>query len=92
MWASFMVTDHGGLYRFFQLYGKGPSANRKESTMSDKHDSFADHLPLPVYSVTKDVTETVAKKCGMAEESARIVGICTGASASFLTAITTGMP
>jgi hypothetical protein len=60
--------------------------------MSDNHSSLADNLPLPVYAVTKDVTETIAKKCGMDEDSARIVGICTGATASFLTAITTGVP
>jgi hypothetical protein len=60
--------------------------------MSDNGGSFADHLPLPVYGVTKDVTEAIAKKCGMDDDSARIVGICTGATASFLTAITTGCP
>jgi hypothetical protein len=60
--------------------------------MSDKHDSLADHLPLPGHSVTKDVTETMAKKCGMDEDGARIVGTCAGATASFLTTITTGMP
>jgi hypothetical protein len=60
--------------------------------MSDNGSSIADNLPLPVYSVTKDVTETIAKKCGMDEDNARTLGICTGATASFLTAITTGVP
>jgi hypothetical protein len=60
--------------------------------MSDSGSSFADNLPLPVYAFTKDATESIAKKCGMEPDDARVLGICTGAAASFLTAITTGIP
>jgi hypothetical protein len=63
-----------------------------KSMMSDKHESSADQLPLPVQAVTTDTTETVADEDGTDEKNAGIVGIGTGASASFATAITTEMP
>jgi hypothetical protein len=60
--------------------------------MSDRQDSVADDLGPPAYSEAKDETETIAKKCAMNKDGARIVGICTGAAASFQTVITTAMP
>lgn len=59
--------------------------------MSDSG-SIADNLPLPVYGFTKDVTEVIARKCGMSDDSARALGIVTGATASIFTACTTGIP
>jgi hypothetical protein len=47
---------------------------------------------LPVYSITKDLVEAVAKGCGMEPEDAHAIAVAAGISASVTTAITTGCP
>lgn len=47
---------------------------------------------LPVYSITKDIVETVAKGCGMDPDDAHALGVAVGISASVTTAVTTGCP
>jgi hypothetical protein len=54
--------------------------------------SIVDSLPFPVYAITKDVTEIIAKKNGMSEDDAKILGTCVGAAASLITTCTTGVP
>jgi hypothetical protein len=47
---------------------------------------------FPVYSITKDIVETVAKGCGMDPEDAHRLGVTAGITMSVTTAMTTGCP
>jgi len=58
--------------------------------MSDASDVIS--CGLPVYSITKDIVETIAKGCGMDPDDARALGMAVGASASITTAVIVGCP
>jgi hypothetical protein len=76
-----MVTACGPLY----------SRRRKEvKFMCDAGDILSGGLP--VYSITKDLVETVARGCGMDDDDAKALGIAVGAGVSITTALTTGCP
>jgi hypothetical protein len=47
---------------------------------------------FPVYAITKEVVESVAKGCGMDPDNAHALGVAAGISASVTTAVTTGCP
>ncbi|HEX4224436.1 MAG TPA: hypothetical protein VHZ97_18850 [Pseudonocardiaceae bacterium] len=63
--------------------------------------SFADHfdhiidsasIGLPVYSIVKDLAETVSRECGMSERGAKVTGMIVGATASATTSMVVGTP
>jgi hypothetical protein len=58
--------------------------------MSDASDLISSGLP--VYSITKDIVEAIAKGCGMDPDDAHALGVAVGISASVTTAVTTGCP
>jgi hypothetical protein len=58
--------------------------------MSDTWDVISSGLP--VYSITKDIVEAVAKGCGMDPDDAHALGVAVGISASITTTVTTGCP
>jgi hypothetical protein len=58
--------------------------------MSDASDLISGGFP--VYSITKDVVETVAKGCGMDPDDAHRLGVTAGITISVTTAMTTGCP
>jgi hypothetical protein len=47
---------------------------------------------FPVYAITKDIVETVAKGCGMDPDDAHALAVTAGITASVTTAVTTGCP
>jgi hypothetical protein len=47
---------------------------------------------LPVYTITKDIVETVAKGCGMDPDDAHRLGVTAGITMSVTTVVTTGCP
>jgi hypothetical protein len=58
--------------------------------MSDAGDILSGGFP--VYSITKDVVEAVAKGCGMDPDDAHALGVTAGITISVTTALTTGCP
>jgi hypothetical protein len=69
------------------------TARERKIIMADDCISvIADNLPFPVYAVTKDTTEALARKGGMSEGGAKALGIITGVTASIITTFTTGVP
>jgi hypothetical protein len=47
---------------------------------------------LPVYTVVKEATEAVAKKCGMSDKEAKAAGMIVGGWSSVMTTIFAGTP
>jgi hypothetical protein len=58
--------------------------------MSDASDAIS--CGLPVYSITKDIVEAIAKGCGMNADDAHALGVAVGAGASVTTAVIVGCP
>jgi hypothetical protein len=58
--------------------------------MSDASDALCGGFP--VYAITKDLVETIAKGCGMDPDDAHALGVAVGIGASVSTAVTIGCP